>query len=487
MSYEFLNQLDIDQDVTRRITQSLDRVVEGNLQDYRSPFLKDYSSEEILSKWDKVFQEQQHDLELELDALEQSNRDKFGSRSLAKPWSERRASVDEYFVPQLVRSVLRRRYKSSNRLRPISLESAVKFLKNNTNSGLPYYKRKSLVKNKTLSNFQDLLSRKDPSLLFTRTQEQSKTRNVWGYPIADTLNEMLFYIPLLQLQRQLSWRSALNGPVLVNYGVTDLFRKRSRLDQNLVSIDFSSYDASVKQGLQELSFDYVKSLFQTSYHSNIDYIKSRFGTIGIVTPDGVKEGNHGVPSGSTLTNEIDSIAQWLSSSEVDCEIQGDDGLYSVHDYDRLIDEFKSNGLDVNLDKTFISKRFAVYLQNYYSEKYVENGILTGIYPVYRALNRIVHQERWVDFEDFGMSGQDYYSLRTISILENCRYHPLFKLLVKFIVDNDKYSLEYSDKGIRNYIEMISSTSGSQDLIVNQYGDDLQGFRNFHTVKLIKEL
>jgi hypothetical protein len=52
-----------------------------------------------------------------------------------------------------------------------------------------------------------------------------------------------------------------------------------------------------------------------------DYIAWRFGNIGLITPDGVKDGPHGVPSGSTFTLEVNSIAQILIAKEFVLDIR----------------------------------------------------------------------------------------------------------------------------------------------------------------------
>lgn len=84
-------------------------------------------------------------------------------------------------------------------------------------------------------------------------------------------------------------------------------------DKFLVSIDFSAYDNSIKRTLIKASFDYFRSLFQEQYGEQLDYIMERMITIGLVTPDGILSGDHGVPSGSTFTNEVDSVVQYLIS------------------------------------------------------------------------------------------------------------------------------------------------------------------------------
>jgi hypothetical protein len=134
-------------------------------------------------------------------------------------------------------------------------------MKTNTSSGLPFMRDKKLVKDTCLENFDSLLAPRDNCVLFTRTQEEMKTRTVWGYPIADVINESRFYRPLLEYQKKLNWRSALAGPDRVDDRVTTLINKAISLNSLLLSIDFSSYDSSAKTTLQDVAFSYIKSFF----------------------------------------------------------------------------------------------------------------------------------------------------------------------------------------------------------------------------------
>jgi hypothetical protein len=185
-----------------------------------------------------------------------------------------------------------------------------------------------------VDNHASLLAQEYPCVVFTRTQEGGKTRTVWGYPLADTLEEARFYRPLLGYQRTLSWRSALAGPDAIDKKVGNMILKSRESGRTLLSIDFSKFDQTVKSTLQELSFQYIKDLFQAGdSRRSLDTIARRFNTIGLVTPEGVWYGQHGVPSGSTFTNEVDSIAQYIVASEflddMDLfDIQGDDGCLS---------------------------------------------------------------------------------------------------------------------------------------------------------------
>lgn len=492
-SFKFLDLLDIDLDVKNKISQLLYTTVKGRSDVFVTPIGVVNEPSSLLREFDKVFNSGSKRMNSVLMQLELSNKEKFGPRSVAKPWKDRKQTMLDSFKSDMLCNIDIVPISGNGRLRPISITNASKLLKTNTNSGLPYYIKKGLVKERVVNKFDYLLERKDPCVLFTRTQEQEKTRNVWGYPIADTLNEMMYYSPLLSIQKQLNYRAALNGPVSVSQALTQLIDKVSS-GTKLVSVDFAAYDNSVKRKLQRYAFDYIKSCFQKQYSNAIDVLFERFNTIGIVTPDGVLNGPHGVPSGSTFTNEVDSICQvniasklsWLG---VDFQVQGDDGVYlvPVSRLDEFFKVFADAGLLMNKDKNYISSDYCIYLQNLYHSDYRKDNLISGIYPVYRALNRIIYQERWSDFEEYEILGKDFYSIRTICILENCRYHPLFKDLVKFVLSKDKYSLDFSDQGLNSYVQMLLKTEGGGEILNHQYGDDVTGIKNFETVKLIREL
>ena len=96
-------------------------------------------------------------------------------------------------------------------------------------------------------------------------------------------------------------------------------------------------------------------------------------------------------------------------------------------------------------------------------------------------------ERFTDFLDDGLDGKDFFSIRSISILENCKFHPLFSDFVKYVWSLDKYSLKFSDSSLRKYVEMMRSTEGTDGLIRNQYGTEVSGIRSFESFKIIDQL
>jgi hypothetical protein len=480
------DSIDLEADVRGRLSQIVHSVDTGSDDVLRSPFLNDLTDEEALSVFDDVFLDKIENLPPALRDLELSNRDKFGPRSIAVPWSERRASLMEYFELKSHKEVPVNP-AASGRLRRISIENALKLLKNQTSGGLPKLEKKANLKKDIIAELQDQLDAEYPCVPYTRTQERKKTRNVWGYPMADTLNEMRVASPLTEYYKaHSSYRSSLAGPSSVDNRLRTLLHRRGKK----VSIDFTAYDAHIDPHIQFAARQKAKSLFQKAEHAEIDAMYDRMSTIGIVTPDGIYNGSHGVPSGSSLTNIVDSDAQYeiariVTIPEDEADIHGDDGAYNSANPDELISNFIDHGLLVNEDKTHISDDYFIYLQNYYAID--DNGDVNGKYPIYRAAMRIRFLERWTNFEDSGLNGQDYFGIRMLSILENVRYHPLFEELVKFVVKHDKFGLKVSEKGLVDYVRMIKQSSGTQGILINQRGDDLEGIRNFATFKLVSEM
>jgi len=266
LKFSFLNNLDLDNDVINRLSLNLKSIVSGSEDVFLTPIGKDNDPNSLLSDLDSLFDNNKHKINVNLHNLEQSNKLKFGPRSICKPWSARSASLLDYFKHQddqhNSQFCVPTNYARMSNLRPLSFSSASSYLKPNTNSGLPWYTRKSKIVESLVNDSRYFLDRKDPCVLFTRTQEAGKTRNVWGYPSADTCNEMRFYQPLLSFQKSQKWRTALLGPDKVDEVVTLIMNRGRASNLKFCSVDFSSFDASVGKNLQTNSFSLIKNLFQ---------------------------------------------------------------------------------------------------------------------------------------------------------------------------------------------------------------------------------
>lgn len=427
------------------------------------------------------------DLTDQLRLIEDSNRAKLGPRSIAKPWGERRESLSAYFA-HTDHDPGQLNINGSGTQRPLGLKAAGEKLIRSSSAGLPYMTRKGLVLDEAVSEFDSQVG-EYPCILYTRTQEKGKTRNVWGYPIADTMWEQRFYSPYQRLEKQLRFRSALLGPDHVDAAITGMLHQKGN-DDLVVSVDFSAYDASVKPEYAYEAFSAIGQSFQREYHREIYELYRRFVTIPIHTPEGDWSGPHGIPSGSSFTNTVDSLVQFMISGNYHraCQIQGDDGVYILpkSEYNDFLSRFKNAGLNVNEEKseTFETKE-CVYLQRYYHEKYrSRSGGLGGVYSLFRAISRIKYFERWTNLKKFKIEESDFYSLRTITILENCKHHPGFQELVKLAHSLDRNGLKFSQAGVAAYSRVLQSKARAGVL----HGESLEkGLSSFETIKVLKTL
>lgn len=494
MEIRKIDTLDLKPEVDSQLSRMMSNVVQGNDNIIEGPLAKVPKIQELFLEWFEAMQLKEALNETLLDT-ERANQDKFGPRSIALPWLDRIPGVKKYFeVDTTLLPDITLPQAPEGRLRPLTLKTASEYIKRTTNSGLPYLQKKGVVLKEALANFEQLLSRQDPCVLFTRTQEGKKTRPVWGFPFADTLFEMMFYRPLLEFQKKSGYRAAVVGPEAVDTAVSRLMKFASENGLKLLSIDFSAYDTSIRPELSKMCFEYIKRLYQASHHKDIDYIYDRFVSIGLCTPDGIYTGMHGVPSGSTFTNEIDSLVQYIIAMNYPHEklemfqIQGDDGLYATKDPEKLMDWFIQFGLQPNKEKSLISDDVAQYLQLTYAPEYEVSGEFKGIYSVSRAFNRMCYLERFTDFTRDDIDGKSYFAIRSISILENCKYHPWFEEFVRFIIKHDKYDLQVSDQSITNYIKLRDREDGRDvNFNIYQYGDYARGLKSFESYKLVRQL
>jgi hypothetical protein len=307
----------------------------------------------------------------------------------------------------------------------------------------------------------------------------------------------MYFEPLLKFERKFSWRSSLRGPDSTARRMTDIIDKvQNSKGYTVLGVDFSLFDRSAKQPFVSRAINKFSKLFLPSdrLYKDMEVIGYNMTGIGMITPDGVANGEHGLSSGSPGTNTIGSDIQYSIAKDSNLylngfeDVNGDDGVYAIleSNVEGFFKYFSTLGFNLNKDKSTISRDYVVYLQNLYHKDYRKEGCINGIYPIYRALNRLIHQERWTDLDVFD-EGSDYYSLRTISILENCKHHPMFEQFVDFIYKRDKYALAYSEKAISKYIVLTYGSEESRDLIRNQYGQYVRGIADFETVKVISKL
>jgi hypothetical protein len=503
---EYLLPKGLDSNAKEKLTNLIYSTVKGRNDIILSGIGQNWDPGIVIDNWLKILKSNEDKMEEVLIDLEMREDEKFGPRSIAKPWyPERQLALDvSYEQTDIDYSVLSsdtpEELKSFN-LRPVSKEEAAKSIKRTTNSGLPWLGSKGDYLDICLRDWDELLKAameyKIPCVIFTRTQESAKTRNVFGVPLIVVLNEMRFYRPLLKVQKDLPWRCALRGPDDVADHMTRIIDGAIRSGKMLISIDFSTFDSTVKPGMQAKVGEYYMKLFQDKYGSEIRDIVTLKSNIPTVTPDGIRFGGHGEPSGSALTNEDDSIAQFLVARHSGVleeflnlfAIQGDDGVYAI-DPEKLptfFNAFKSF-FKINIEKTKQASNHLFYLQNLYHPFYrKDNGTIPGVYSTVRALNRIIYQERFINFVGYGLKGQNYYALRTLSILENCKNHPLFEELVEFVFNLDKYDLSPSSDSIANYVRFINDTEGFRSSVPQQFGDNVTGIKDWESYKLVQKL
>jgi hypothetical protein len=459
----------------------------------RTPLGGDVPAEDILDEFtDRVYSPNIGMLNEQLQKLENGQMLKFGPRSIQKPWKERRDAFFETFAPKEFSQPIGELPLTGYRdMRPVDPQTAGKTLKRTTSAGLPYLRSKGDVLDG--GNFGVYTEQDWPCVLFTRTQEQGKVRPVWGYPFHQTLLEACYFVPYFEKFKAHPCMSAYGGPDAVDEAITVLLDRKEN-DHVIYSEDYSSFDHTIAPAWSAAEFDTIRRSFQDNEKIENDFkrISSYFANCGITTPDGVISGDHGIPSGSMWTSVIGSTCHLRAQAAVrkvhpsTNQVMGDDGV-SVQppsiDEEYLADVYSQFNLVFNMDKTFTSRDEVLYLQRYYSPDYRYNGIYRGIYPIYRALNRLIHMERWTNMQQ--ISGTDYFSIRAIAILENCKWHPLHAAFVKWVASKDKYNLNYTNQGLKSFVRAFQTRSGTG--IGHQYSDNLQGIKGFETTKVLNTM
>lgn len=440
----------------------LDILKFGQSEVFRTPFWNKMSMPIIVKEWMKIVVAS--DLNSKMPGLleievEQSK--KVGPYSVVPPSAQRMESLLEYWEPiegmePISDSAVNQVIKLFKRkLRLYSRNQVIAEMRLNTSAGLPYYeKRREALRIYERTNWKDEYPY--AALWGTRVQpggpavKDEKVRSVFMMPFSLNVKEGAYYYPLIKYMQENNLPWPVNTLRWTEVEITHLFDTKEP-SQLVVNTDFTAFDQHFRKPLQDAAYKILMAVFQDDASSAIDEtFRVKYTIPLVISETEAIFGDHGMGSGSTGTNPDENLAhkslQYEAAEEAGEELNphslalGDDGILTFKGItaDAVIKTYTRHGLVMNESKQYVSADSAKYLQRYYHVSYRDSeGIMLGVYPTFRALGRLMAQER---FQNPKYWGPKQVILRALSILENCNNHPLFETFVWFVAKGDKYEL-----------------------------------------------
>lgn len=468
-----------------------DRVRSGNQEEYRTTFFKGKSLKEVLDGWKPTIDKIERDWPSLLD-FENDLREKVGPLSIQKPLKERMSDIDAYYElilkdsKPLSSSCLAAVVKEWSRCRGLQIRSqkrTVDIMKKSTNSGSPYFQKRKAVVNKTipcslevqqLQVLQDLNTDNwySAAVLGWRGQEGGPTdddvkqRVVWMFPFGVNIRELQFYQPAIEQAQRYNLVPAWVSMEAVDERITNLFDTKAK-DDLVICTDFSKFDQHFNAHMQEAAKliisrilghtaecrDWLNNVFPVKYMIPLAY---DFGK--------VRTGLHGMGSGSGGTNFDETLVHRALQYEAaqknhkmlnpNSQCLGDDGVLSYPGItvEDVTQSYSAHGQDMNVDKQYASAHDCTYLRRWHHDEYRIHDVCVGVYATYRALGRLCEQERYYDPDIWGPK---MVALRQLSIIENCKYHPLRNEFLEYCMKGDKYRLGIDIPGFLDNIDIIA--------------------------------
>lgn len=521
-SYYFRNAFDLPNSGLRAF---FERSRVGNDVEYRTPFYEGRSLEEILSGWSKTL-ESISDQWPSLLEFENDLRSKVGPMSIMLPLSERMKDIDSYYDSILLESkpvsheairAVMNEWKSIAGIRLRSQTNTLKNMKLNTNSGSPFFKDRRLALKDMklpvdvgLDEYNNVIQSWGSeewlaaAVLGWRGQEGGpekddvKQRVIWMFPLALNIVELSFYQPLIVGIQKRNLVPAWVSMDSVDKRITEMFDSKSKNDL-VICTDFSKFDQHFNHDMQAcakavftqlgVDGDWLSNVFPIKYAIPLAYDYGK-----------VRKGAHGMASGSGGTNADETVTHRCLQHEAAISVGqqlnpasqclGDDGIltYPGCTVEDVMRSYTAHGQEMNFDKQYASTQDCVYLRRWHHIDYRVNGVCAGVYSTYRALGRLAEQERYYDPTKWSSR---MVALRQLSILENCKFHPLREQFADYCMKGDKYRLGIDIPGFLDKIEKYAkeATEYMPDFLGYtkslQNGNNGAGIKDWWIVKYLK--
>lgn len=506
------------------------RVEDGNADEYRTPFAKGESLQQLLQEWRKHLSKIKHKWPT-LYAFEEDLGKKVGPMSIMLPLKDRMADIDHYYDDILLpskpiskeamdRSL--REWKHVSRLRIRSQSKTVEAMKKSTNSGSPFFAKRRTVVSKTVpcsieSDDLDYIQQLPQSswrtcaVLGRRGQEGGpspadvKQRVVWMFPFAVNVRELQAYQPFKEAAQKYGIVPAWVSMEAVDDRITKMFDTKGPND-DVICTDFSKFDQHFNSVMQASALYQLDHLF--AHNADWEIWRTEVFPIKYTIPlaysyGKIRKGKHGMGSGSGGTNDDETLSHRSLQHEScvehnttlnpNSQCLGDDGVLTAPGLtvEDVIETYTARGLEMNPSKQYVSKHDCVYLRRWHHENYRVNGVCVGVYSTERALGRLAEQERYYDPDVWGAKA---VCLRELSIIQNCCWHPLREEFADFCMTKDKYRLGIDIPGFldniediaKEYIELIPDFMGyTKALPYPENADMSHGISDWWIVKYLK--
>nr|AVA30698.1 RNA-dependent RNA polymerase [Picobirnavirus sp.]AVD97021.1 RNA-dependent RNA polymerase [Picobirnavirus sp.]AVD97022.1 RNA-dependent RNA polymerase [Picobirnavirus sp.] len=482
----------------------LERQVEGQSRIITTPFAEGESTEELLSGWNTYLEGMKAPFTT-LYSFEQDMRSKVGPLSVQRSLKDRLPSIEDYYnavehagepisEEAIQRFIIECRRAKGLRMRQV--DATVASMKLSTNSGNPYFTTRRrvleqttpyLIEREGVSDWKVTLPEWIGYLCATlgwRGQEGGpdpddvKQRVLWMFSFAANIEELRVYQPLIQAFQKAHLVPGWEGNDEVDKRITRLFDTKG--NNLLICTDFSKFDQHMNHNMQLCAETVLSQLFDDS--ASFQRWKSSCFPIKYTLPlcyqwGYVMKGLHGMGSGSGGTNADETLSHRCLQHEaallhaaqlnVNSMCLGDDGVLSYPGItvNQIVDAYERHGQVCNVEKQYASQEDCVYLRRWHHRDYRVDGVCVGVYSTMRALGRLRYMERWIDPKKWG---QKAVAMRQLSILENCRYHPLGEEFVQYCAKRDKFRLGKDIPGFMDNLDAEYRKAEAEGTLVVSY-------------------